>query len=212
VSTEETKEKILEAAIDEFAEFGYKNATVRSISRRAEANLAAINYHFSSKKELYRNVLESVFASETSETRGVEMPSGRDVDSQEKLEAAAGDWIKIFMSRLICGSEEEGQRKYRICIHEMLSPSDIFDELANKYIRKDIEPLMSIVSKGMPENTSREKILQKTFSVLGRCFFYRFHDSFVKNLAKEEDFTRRNYEMIVDQIIEETTSGLNYLN
>lgn len=207
MSTEETKEKIIDAAIDEFSDFGYQKATIRDISKRAKVNLAAINYHFSSKKELYRNVLEAVFSGDNA---AAEVPSGKDVNSRKKLEAALREWIEIFMARLVGSSFEEDHRKYRICVHEMLFPSDIFDEVANKYIRKDIEPLMDIISKGMPENAKREKILIKTFSVLGRCFFYRFHERFIKNLTKRKDFSRKNLGMIVNEIIEETTIGLKY--
>jgi AcrR family transcriptional regulator len=207
MSSEETKEKILEAATDEFSEFGYQKATIRNISRRAAVNLAAVNYHFSSKKELYRSVLEMVFGGEDDET---EMPSGAGVDSQEKLESVLCEWINIFMLRLLGGSIEDDQRKYRICVHEMLYPSDILDELTNKYIRKDIEPLMSIISSGMPENTDRKRILIKVFSVLGRCFFYSFHRRFAAILAQRQNFARENFEAIVDEITKETATGLKY--
>ncbi len=209
MSTEETKGKILEAAIDEFSEFGYQKATIRNISNRAKVNLAAINYHFSSKKELYRNVLEAVFSGDGNETK---MPSGDNIDSREKLEAILHDWIEIFMSRLIGSPAEEEQRKYRICVHEMLFPSDIFDEVANKYIRRDIELLMGIISSGMPENTERARILIKTFSVLGQCLFYPFHRQLIKNFTRKDIFARENLEMIVNEIAGETLAGLNYVS
>src|SRR3954451_22724831 len=41
-----TRQRLLEVAGEVFAEQGFKNATVREICKRAEANVAAINYHF----------------------------------------------------------------------------------------------------------------------------------------------------------------------
>ena len=55
-----TKARLLEAAGEEFAAKGFDAATVRSISQRAQANLAAVNYHFGDKTQLYvATVLEA---------------------------------------------------------------------------------------------------------------------------------------------------------
>ena len=52
-----TRNKLLEAAGQVFAEHGYHSATVREICMRAGANVAAVNYHFGDKLELYTEVL-----------------------------------------------------------------------------------------------------------------------------------------------------------
>src|SRR5689334_6495275 len=57
---DDTKTRLLEAAGEEFAEKGFEGATVRSICARASANLAAVNYHFGDKEQLYlQAVLEA---------------------------------------------------------------------------------------------------------------------------------------------------------
>ena len=57
VAQDPTKVRLLEAAGEEFAEKGYELARVRSICERAGANLAAVNYHFGDKEQLYLDVL-----------------------------------------------------------------------------------------------------------------------------------------------------------
>lgn len=54
----ETVEQILDAAELLFAEKGFSGASLRLITSRAQVNLAAVNYHFGSKKAL----IEAVFA------------------------------------------------------------------------------------------------------------------------------------------------------
>lgn len=54
----ETKEKILQAAEELFAEFGYGGASIRDIAARSDTNIAAINYHFKSKDNLYWQVMD----------------------------------------------------------------------------------------------------------------------------------------------------------
>ena len=55
----ETKHKIIEAAEVEFAENGYRGASVREITARAEVNVSAINYHFGNKESLYKEMVRS---------------------------------------------------------------------------------------------------------------------------------------------------------
>lgn len=52
-----TKSKILDAAEDLFAENGFNGTSLREITSLAEVNLAAVNYHFGSKKELIKAVM-----------------------------------------------------------------------------------------------------------------------------------------------------------
>jgi AcrR family transcriptional regulator len=52
-----TKAKILDAAEALFLEHGFEATSLRAITTAAEVNLAAVNYHFGSKEELFEAVL-----------------------------------------------------------------------------------------------------------------------------------------------------------
>ena len=52
-----TKNKILDAAESLFADKGFNGTSLREITSQAEVNLAAVNYHFGSKKELIKAVM-----------------------------------------------------------------------------------------------------------------------------------------------------------
>lgn len=49
----DTKIVILDSALKLFAQFGYEGASIRQIAADANVNIAAINYHFKSKHNLY---------------------------------------------------------------------------------------------------------------------------------------------------------------
>ena len=53
----ETKERILDVAETLFMEHGYEATSLRAITAAADVNLAAVNYHFGSKEELFQSVL-----------------------------------------------------------------------------------------------------------------------------------------------------------
>ncbi len=51
-----TKERILAAAEDLFARYGFAGASLRQVTAAANVNLAAVNYHFGSKDNLVNEV------------------------------------------------------------------------------------------------------------------------------------------------------------
>ena len=57
-STQDTRQRLLDAAEKLFARSGLEGASLRQITGEANANLAAVNYHFGSKSELVRAVIE----------------------------------------------------------------------------------------------------------------------------------------------------------
>ncbi len=79
MSQPETSERILDAAGALFAERGYAETSLRTVTGAANVNLAAVNYHFGSKKGLIQAVFAR-FLDPFSERLAVEL---------EKLEAEA---------------------------------------------------------------------------------------------------------------------------
>ena len=55
-----TKNALIEAAGQLFADLGFDGASIREIAKRANANMAAIGYHFNGKENLYRETLRVV--------------------------------------------------------------------------------------------------------------------------------------------------------
>ncbi len=54
----DTRERLLDAAEALFAELGVGATSLRAVTKSAEANLAAVHYHFGSKEELLAAVVE----------------------------------------------------------------------------------------------------------------------------------------------------------
>jgi AcrR family transcriptional regulator len=57
---EDTLRRILEVAIEVFAEEGYDGASTRVLAERAKVNLPAIQYYFGSKEGLYRAAIDHI--------------------------------------------------------------------------------------------------------------------------------------------------------
>lgn len=56
-----TRDRLLAAAVETFAERGFEGATTRAIARRAEVALAALPYHFKTKEALWRAAADQLF-------------------------------------------------------------------------------------------------------------------------------------------------------
>ena len=59
-SASATKMRLLDVSARLFAESGFDSVSLRLITENAEANLAAVNYHFGSKEELITAVVEKL--------------------------------------------------------------------------------------------------------------------------------------------------------
>ncbi len=60
-SADATRERILAAALDLFSEQSFDGATTRDIAARAGVTQPLLNYHFSSKEELWRLAVDGLF-------------------------------------------------------------------------------------------------------------------------------------------------------
>ena len=85
-----TREALLRAGREVFARRGYDGASIREITRRAQANLGAVTYHFGTKRRLYQAVLAS-FAEPLAE-RLTRPPAG----SASPLERVTGILNEFF--------------------------------------------------------------------------------------------------------------------
>ena len=71
-----TRQRLLEAAGEVFAEDGFRKATIQRICGRARANIAAAHYHFGDKARLYTAVIEYSTAWRPSRCRRRRRPAG----------------------------------------------------------------------------------------------------------------------------------------
>lgn len=70
----DTKERILEAAMREFAARGFGGARMDTIARNAEINKAMLHYYFDSKENLYQTVIQNVLEEYVSQFKKIISP------------------------------------------------------------------------------------------------------------------------------------------
>ena len=69
--SEATREALMAAGAELFAEHGYDGVTVAALAQRAGANKALISYHFGGKSGLYAAIVKTTFEAVAAEMRGL---------------------------------------------------------------------------------------------------------------------------------------------
>src|SRR5215469_8057872 len=125
-SEENTRDRILSAAGEIFAEQGFDGATIRAITERAGVNIAAVNYHFRDKAELYARVVVDACAAQA---------AWRDAmaEAAESPEERLRSLIHHFVEYLLDPARPEWRQ--RLLAREMANPTAALDELVEKNIR-----------------------------------------------------------------------------
>jgi AcrR family transcriptional regulator len=89
-----TRDKIVAAALQEFAEHGQEGARVDRIAASAGVNKAMIYYHFHSKDNLYIEVVTSFFQNMVRQVRGAVLET---TDLREALQIMARRHVEAFL-------------------------------------------------------------------------------------------------------------------
>lgn len=180
LETTDTKTRLLDAGAREFAEHGFRDASIRQICARATANPAAVNYHFGNKERFYAEVLVTCHQRAVAKRR---MP--RLADDPEHPEQVLAAWVRWFLELLLVESRSSPLGK--LMTREMFQPTAAFDEL----IRRSLLPMHSglceivaalIVRPDDAETPGMRELLHHANSVLGQCLLYKHAEAALDRL------------------------------
>lgn len=195
--TESTKSRILDAAEQLFAERGFAETSLRTITTRARVNLASVNYHFGSKKSLIQAVFDRFlqdFTKELSlELMTLEQLSADQLEAEKLLNALIrpllglngrrNNAISIFM-RLLGRAYAETQghlRRY------------VTDKYGHVLVR-----FTHLFQKGYPELTI-DQIFWRLHYMLGSMIFTLGGSDALRQIS-QADFNR---DLGVEDVIKE---------
>jgi AcrR family transcriptional regulator len=122
----ETQERILAAACRLFAEKGYRGTTVALLCREAGANIAAVNYHFGGKEELYRRAWRHAHE----QLLALVPPEGGVAAERPAAERLRGR-IRAGLQRALMGKAVE----LNMVRNEMAHPTGLLDQVIEDAIR-----------------------------------------------------------------------------
>jgi TetR/AcrR family transcriptional regulator, regulator of cefoperazone and chloramphenicol sensitivity len=184
-----TKEALLEAAGELFADSGLEGVSVRSISKKAHANIAAIHYHFGSKENLYLQVVRHVMMKSRCSLAGTyllrkEEWRNEPVRCAEVVYHLVEERIRQFFPGL-------HPRWYgRLFMRILLNPTPALWKLAEEIIMPDFEALREVLRCCKPGMSVKESELW-TDTLIGQLSHYVFSEQFLALMPDRKIYDER---------------------
>ena len=200
VADETTRLKLLETASEVFAAQGFHAATIREICTRAEANVAAVNYHFRDKLGLYTEVLrESLGEVHESLRRSAQNPAGKPEEQLRHLVAAMLHAI---------ASPDRPARKVRIMMHELVQPSPALMEVVNQVMRPNYNLLRGIIGKILKLPPEHDTTRLCAHSIIGQVVHYAHARPVIEVLWPDLKLTEKRFEQVAAHIADFSLCGI----
>ncbi|SMF97098.1 transcriptional regulator, TetR family [Methylomagnum ishizawai] len=175
---EQTRDRLLQAALETFGERGFRDATVRDICARAGVNPASVNYYFGGKEALYRSVLALAF--QEGDRR---YPQDLAFDTSLSQEERLGFFIRALLLRLtddsLLGSHG------RLIAREIADPTPALDHIIDTILRPRIQNLREILPDLLGPGWRDPDIARCIFAIMGQCLVYQHSRSLVDRLYPE---------------------------
>ena len=197
----ETRDRLLEAAGEVFAEQGFRRATVRDICSRAGANIAAVNYHFGDKEQLYQAVIRHWLGEAVRRFP----PDGKlpaDATPRQRLHAFVRSWLFRMLG--------EGTPAWhgRLMAREMTEPTAAFELILAESARPMSQRLTGIVRDLLGADAGDRLVRDCAMSVAGQCCFYRHAHEMICRLYPDLKHSPEQIENLAEHITRFSLAGI----
>lgn len=190
-----SRERILKVALREFATKGLSGARVDTIAAKAKTSKHMVYYHFRSKEELYKAVLEQAYAGIRASEQAI------DVDHMEPIDALRAIIRQSF------DYHADNEMFVRLVMNENIHHARYITERQIQGNKPIIETLSRILERGKKSGCLRSDIdpreLHLTISALGFHFVsnkYTFSKIFELDMSSQAARDRRR-EIVTDIIV-----------
>jgi AcrR family transcriptional regulator len=198
-ASDDPRQRLLDAAGEVFADKGLKGGTVREICARAGVNIAAINYYFRDKEQLY---LEAVKQAACAGPGAIHPAWPAGTGPAVKLY----DFIHVIVNRMLDNTRPAWH--VRLLMREMAQPTSACEQVVRDYIKPLSAILQSILGELLPADTPRFRRFMTGFSIVGQCLYYCQNRVIARLLMGEEDYQRLDAATIADHITRFTLAAL----
>jgi AcrR family transcriptional regulator len=202
-----TRKRLLQAALEIFADKGFRDATVREICARAEVNVASVNYHFGSKEALYSEVLGFAYR-EASERYPYTKAGDKSLPPEVRLRHFIGNLLGRMLDDTYLG------RHGKLLARELAdpTPTGALDQVIETTMKPHCELLDGIVAELVGPGYSEADMHRLGLSVVGQCLMYYHSRSLIDRVYPEIIATPEDIERTAEHIARFSIAALKHLH
>ncbi len=203
----ETRTRILDAAEELFMQHGFEGTSMRLLTAKAGVNLAAVNYHFGSKEELFQAVL----------TRRLDPMNQERIDLLERIEReAAGKPVtceRILSAMLIpalrlARDEERGGKNFlRLLGRAYADPAPFIRHFLSDQYTEMIGRYKEAFMRALP-HLSRQELSWRLHFVMGALSYTLAGTDALKLFSQVSATDRDNDELLLQRLAPFLVAGL----
>ena len=200
-----SKERILCEAEALFAERGFYAVTVREITQAARCNLAAVNYHFGNKQNLYMEVFKCLWKPRAQRILArfeSVLAAQKELTLQVIVQAVAEAFIKGPLS------DEERLRHSQLMIREMARPTEAFEMVIGDVIGPFHGKLAELIRPFMAPQMGKVALLLHIQSLISMVIHFNFARNPVMRVTGME-YDDAFKDELVKHLVQFSLSGLN---
>ena len=201
----DTKGRILDAAEELFADRGFPSTSMRDITNNADANIAAVNYHFGSKEALLLAVLE----------RRIEPVNRARLARLDELESSAGgqpvaieDLVRTFLTPVFDTWRDNAGTapKYMKLLGRIQAEVD--QELRTKFIQQFgvvLERFAAAFEQALP-NLDAGEVRWRVLFLIGSLAYTMTWGTALLEMGRRD---HRDAKHVFEALVQYATAGMN---
>jgi TetR/AcrR family transcriptional regulator, regulator of cefoperazone and chloramphenicol sensitivity len=172
---------------------------VREICARAEANVAAVNYHFRDKAGLYAEVVKYAYQYAIEK-----YPFSQDVHLAPDQKLL--NFIETFLQRIL----DRGRPSWhgKLMSREMTEPTSALDQMIENAINPTFAVLRPIVREIIGQDKSELQVRLCVSSIVGQCVLYHHCREVVYRLSPDLEYTGEFIKQLANHICSFSLAGL----
>ncbi len=153
----QTRERLLEAAERLFGQRGYAGTSVRDVTTTAACNVAAVNYHFGGKRNLYIEMFHRRLAAIREQRVGSIRAAMSRARGPRALETVLGAFASAFLEPLV--TKPEGRWLIELMARETVDAQLPPEMFAEEFVQPVHRVLMEAIRATMPDVSTHDAAL-----------------------------------------------------
>ena len=202
-SNKQVRERLITTAEELFCDNGFDATSVRDLTSRADCNVAAVNYYFGGKDNLYIEVFRLRLVAMTN----LRLESIKSIMSRHGSGVTLEELLRVFATAFVepLVAESGGRQFMKLMSREMIDPH----LPQNLFVEKMVESTMSTLGGALQEicpELKPIKIHMCIFSFIGQLV----HLVRLNEMFEEDEQMKKMYdfEKTVEHIVEFSTAGI----